>query len=227
MPANGERAQDNVKAPSSDYSNAAMAAGTAFALGSILYQIVGTPDEGLHPTAGGIKRRCINFYRYVVGAQEEGTDTGEAVEANGNPIFDTGRAAEIRDDSETDDAVLELDLQASPAEPEAQQNQNAGREPVRDADPEPKIPDGFMCPISHGVMTNPVMTVDGHTYERFHIVQWLLEHDTSPLTNEKLESLQLKPNYALKKAIESWQARNQRAEAERSAVREAPAQFVP
>lgn len=32
------------------------------------------------------------------------------------------------------------------------------------------------------VMRNPVCTVDGHTFEREAIEQWLISHDTSPLT---------------------------------------------
>ena len=42
----------------------------------------------------------------------------------------------------------------------------------------------FVCPITQAVMEDPVMTADGHTYERAAIEQWLREHDTSPNTGE-------------------------------------------
>ena len=31
----------------------------------------------------------------------------------------------------------------------------------------------FVCPISQLVMKDPVMTVDGHSYERLYITEWL------------------------------------------------------
>jgi hypothetical protein len=39
------------------------------------------------------------------------------------------------------------------------------------------------------VMRNPVCTVDGHTFEREAIEQWLISHDTSPLTGLRLPLL--------------------------------------
>lgn len=34
-------------------------------------------------------------------------------------------------------------------------------------------PDAFLCPISHELMTEPVVASDGHTYQRQAIVQWI------------------------------------------------------
>jgi hypothetical protein len=39
---------------------------------------------------------------------------------------------------------------------------------------------------------DPVLLGDGYTYEKEHITQWLKEHQTSPMTNAKLEPKQLK-----------------------------------
>lgn len=33
-------------------------------------------------------------------------------------------------------------------------------------------PDAFCCPITKELMTDPVMTKDGHSYERHAIEQW-------------------------------------------------------
>ncbi len=43
-------------------------------------------------------------------------------------------------------------------------------------------------------MLHPVVTADGHTYERAAIEAWLEQHDTSPLTNERLPHRQVVPN---------------------------------
>lgn len=40
-----------------------------------------------------------------------------------------------------------------------------------------------------------------YSYERDAIKDWLRQHDTSPMTNEKLESKHLIPNLALRAAI--------------------------
>lgn len=53
------------------------------------------------------------------------------------------------------------------------------------------------CPISKDVMKDPVVTVDGHVYERAEIVKWFRNHDTSPLTNEPI-SKEILPVHALR-----------------------------
>ena len=64
------------------------------------------------------------------------------------------------------------------------------------------IPTAFLCPITHELMRDPVILVDGHTYERRAIVDWLdLGKVTSPVTNEQLQNAVLIPNYALRSAI--------------------------
>ncbi|KDO32110.1 hypothetical protein SPRG_03328 [Saprolegnia parasitica CBS 223.65] len=69
--------------------------------------------------------------------------------------------------------------------------------------------DSFVCPITHDVMVDPVVTVDGHSYERSAIEEWIrTSHETapggqvtSPATNLPLGSTQLIPNLALKRSI--------------------------
>lgn len=50
------------------------------------------------------------------------------------------------------------------------------------------------CPITGSVMVNPVMTADGHVYEKEAIERWFQQgRSTSPLTNLALPSLHLLP----------------------------------
>ncbi|KAK9828804.1 hypothetical protein WJX72_002158 [[Myrmecia] bisecta] len=48
--------------------------------------------------------------------------------------------------------------------------------------------DEMECPITHEVMTDPVIAADGYTYERSAIEEWFETHDTLPMTNEVVES---------------------------------------
>ncbi|KAG6649857.1 hypothetical protein CIPAW_06G002200 [Carya illinoinensis] len=69
-----------------------------------------------------------------------------------------------------------------------------------------KIPSNFMCPIYQEVMTDPQIAADGYTYESEAIRGWFESgHNTSPMTNLKLQHCDLVPNYALQNAILEWQ----------------------
>jgi hypothetical protein len=71
-------------------------------------------------------------------------------------------------------------------------------------------PKDYICPVSWFVMVDPVLTVDGHTYEREAIENWFKSSKiTSPLTNCELRKgglvdTSITPNMALRKAIEEW-----------------------
>lgn len=67
-----------------------------------------------------------------------------------------------------------------------------------------KIPEDFYCPITQEIFVDPVMADDGNTYERAAIESWLLKHDTSPLTNVKLNSKYLVPNLTVKKLVDEF-----------------------
>lgn len=67
-------------------------------------------------------------------------------------------------------------------------------------------PNSLKCPITQELMKDPVMTSDGHTYERAAITQWLENHETSPLTNERLANNELIPNIPLKNVIHELRA---------------------
>ena len=63
------------------------------------------------------------------------------------------------------------------------------------------VPDEYICPITAEIMTDPVSTLDGFTYERAAITEWLRTKDTSPKTGAKLESKALFPNHSLRIVI--------------------------
>lgn len=71
-------------------------------------------------------------------------------------------------------------------------------------------PQEFICHITLGIMKDPVMLAEGegHSYERKAIEEWLVNHNTDPMTRKVLSSKQLIPNIALKNAIEKYQEKN-------------------
>ncbi|KAL0548679.1 hypothetical protein IC582_013142 [Cucumis melo] len=69
-----------------------------------------------------------------------------------------------------------------------------------------RVPAHFTCPIFQEIMKDPLIAADGFTYEADAIRGWFQSgHNTSPMTNLKLEHCNLVPNYALLNAIQEWQ----------------------
>jgi len=66
------------------------------------------------------------------------------------------------------------------------------------------IPNEFYCSISQDIMTDPVKTIDNHTYDRISIERWFTHRVTSPLTGLPLSSTILTPNNELKKQIQDF-----------------------
>ena len=73
-----------------------------------------------------------------------------------------------------------------------------------EASKEAEVPDDYMCSITAEIMTDPVSTSDGFTYERAAITEWLRTKDTSPKTGAKLESKALIPNHSLRSMIRAF-----------------------
>ncbi|XP_031483011.1 U-box domain-containing protein 33-like [Nymphaea colorata] len=71
---------------------------------------------------------------------------------------------------------------------------------------EPRQPPSyFTCPISQDIMQDPHVAADGFTYEAEALQAWFDGgHDTSPMTNLRLNHLNLIPNLALRSAIRDW-----------------------
>ncbi len=64
------------------------------------------------------------------------------------------------------------------------------------------LPAAFVCPITHMLMRDPVVTADGQLYERRAISAWLRDHDTSPLTGALLPSKVLTPVIMIRNQIQ-------------------------
>jgi hypothetical protein len=67
-----------------------------------------------------------------------------------------------------------------------------------------EIPEEYRCPITGAIMLHPVSTLNGHTYEREAIEEWLYvkEKDTEPKTGEHIQNRQLLiPNWSIKSLI--------------------------
>lgn len=61
------------------------------------------------------------------------------------------------------------------------------------------------CSLSLAIMTDPVVSADGHTYERAAIEKWFGRNNTtSPNTNEKLEHLMLVPNFQIRQLCDAF-----------------------
>jgi hypothetical protein len=62
----------------------------------------------------------------------------------------------------------------------------------------------FICSITHELMRDPVIDPDGNSYERQAIEEWLHRTGTSPITRANLSIADLRPNRALKQAIDEY-----------------------
>jgi hypothetical protein len=63
----------------------------------------------------------------------------------------------------------------------------------------------FLCPISQKIMQDPVMLVDGQTYERANIERWFgMGRNTSPVSGLRLASKTAIPNIRLRNTIQAY-----------------------
>jgi len=69
---------------------------------------------------------------------------------------------------------------------------------------EEDIPQNYLCPISYQIMTDPVITPYGISYDRESIEKWLINNKIDPIAHKKLNKNMLIPNYALKSLIEEY-----------------------
>jgi len=65
------------------------------------------------------------------------------------------------------------------------------------------IPSYFLCPITHQIMIDPVIDLEGNTYERHAVIRWLVLYENiSPVTGNVLRMEELKVDKLVKVAIE-------------------------
>jgi WD40 repeat protein len=68
-----------------------------------------------------------------------------------------------------------------------------------------EVSENYLCPITHEVMTNPVMAADGNTYQKENIAEWLMGGKRiSPLTGEPLSHTTFNENNLVKKMIREF-----------------------
>jgi hypothetical protein len=85
---------------------------------------------------------------------------------------------------------------------EVEQDENEEVEEYKDYGDD--LPNDYLCPINMTPMKDPVICMDGHSYERKAIERWFRNNNKSPKTNQPLESKVLIPNHALRNAIEDY-----------------------
>lgn len=67
-----------------------------------------------------------------------------------------------------------------------------------------EVPDEYKCPISKEIMKDPVISADGHTYEREMITRHMGNERRSPITLTDFLFPHLIPNWNIRKAIQSY-----------------------
>ena len=74
---------------------------------------------------------------------------------------------------------------------------------IASSSPKPINMENFNSLLTLETMTDPVTTVDGHTYDRKLIMDWFTKNSTSPKTNKPLLSKHIVPNRIIKSIIEA------------------------
>ena len=70
------------------------------------------------------------------------------------------------------------------------------------------IPQAYLCPITLNVMNEPYSDNDGNSYEKEAIFKWIADHGNSPITRNPMTIDDLRPNRALKDAIDELMGRS-------------------
>jgi hypothetical protein len=70
-------------------------------------------------------------------------------------------------------------------------------------------PPAYLCPLTLEVMSDPLISKYGHSYERDAIMEWLAQGNAAcPLTRNPLSPSMLIPNISLRLYIRSWQRKH-------------------
>lgn len=90
-----------------------------------------------------------------------------------------------------------------PSEGEKQPHQQRQEQQEQEQEQQVQAVDPLLtrCPISFDPLTTAVCTVDGHSFNKEAISQWLKRSARSPLTNMPLESKALTPNILLQRYV--------------------------
>ena len=91
--------------------------------------------------------------------------------------------------------------------PSSPENFDAKKSPEEPKKPI-KTPEVYLCPITFQLMSDPVITPSGNSFEREAIEKSIAVSGVCPLTREPLKFDQLVPNRALKQIIDQWKLKN-------------------
>jgi hypothetical protein len=70
----------------------------------------------------------------------------------------------------------------------------------------PEPPASLCCPITLTLLSDPVTTADGHTYERSALTEWFDRgHRSSPVTRKRLTSREMHTNFLARQAVDTYQ----------------------
>ena len=92
-----------------------------------------------------------------------------------------GRSTECRERREVDTGMMVVENVRVKAEPELRALDELSR-----------------CPLTMEVFVDPVVDLQGHSFERRAIVKWLRENSISPITRMPMRVSDLRPNRALR-----------------------------
>lgn len=140
--------------------------------------------------------------------------------STGDPIYDSARSRDSHDadpesvspatgmsvagmSSEFTKAVVSGASAAVPASGLTEIADDRIRRLRQVADSSDDVPDEFICHITNEVMEDPVVAMDGHTYEKVAIESWYAQHQTSPITREAVQTV-LIPNHSMRSQITAW-----------------------
>jgi hypothetical protein len=70
------------------------------------------------------------------------------------------------------------------------------------------IPSEFLCGITFGLMTDPVITVSGQSYNKDALTRWVQQEHSHPVTKAPLQVSQFIPNLALRDTIAAWRTKH-------------------
>ena len=87
------------------------------------------------------------------------------------------------------------------------------------------VAEAITCPITHHIMSDPVIGKDGHTYERSAIIKALMIKSESPITREYMSIQDLKVNPAIKFLCDKYHDLDANSE-QREQVRQASASII-
>jgi len=76
-------------------------------------------------------------------------------------------------------------------------------------DEDDDAPEPFLDPLTMEVMSDPVLTPSGYSYERAVIVEQIRRRALDPMTQQPLAEADLRPNRALREMIELWRSQQQ------------------